>query len=86
MQRARCGTRSRVSRITSWAEGGAKLLGHCDILRVITDAIVTLVYTADRIPEKLQGLTEVTKQDENPPLSSLSSFVSDTGSKSRDEG
>ena len=27
-QRARCGTQSRVSRITPWAEGGTKLLGH----------------------------------------------------------
>ena len=28
MQGAQCGTRSRVSRITPWAEGGAKLLSH----------------------------------------------------------
>ena len=28
MQGARCGTRSWVSRITPWAEGGAKLLSH----------------------------------------------------------
>ena len=28
MQGARCGTRSRVSRIRLWAEGGAKLLSH----------------------------------------------------------
>ena len=28
MQGARHGTRSQVSRITSWAEGGAKLLSH----------------------------------------------------------
>ena len=28
MQGARHGTRSRVSRITPWAEGGAKLLSH----------------------------------------------------------
>ena len=28
MQGAGCGTRSQVSRITPWAEGGAKLLGH----------------------------------------------------------
>ena len=28
MQGARCGTRSSVSRITSWAEGSAKLLSH----------------------------------------------------------
>ena len=28
MQGAWCGTRSQVSRITSWAEGGAKLLSH----------------------------------------------------------
>ena len=28
MQGARRGTRSRVSRITPWAEGGAKLLSH----------------------------------------------------------
>ena len=27
-QGARCGTRSLVSRITPWAEGGAKLLSH----------------------------------------------------------
>ena len=28
MQGARCGTRYRVSRITPWAEGGAKPLSH----------------------------------------------------------
>ena len=28
MQGARCGTGSQVSRITPWAEGGAKLLNH----------------------------------------------------------
>ena len=28
MQGARCGTQSQVSRITPWAEGGAKLLSH----------------------------------------------------------
>ena len=28
MQEARCGTRSRISGITPWAEGGAKLLSH----------------------------------------------------------
>ena len=28
MQGARRGTRSRVSRVTPWAEGGAKLLSH----------------------------------------------------------
>ena len=28
MQGAQCGTRSRVSRITPWAEGGAKPLSH----------------------------------------------------------
>ena len=28
MQRTRCGTPSWVSRITPWAEGGAKLLSH----------------------------------------------------------
>ena len=28
MQGARCGTRSQVSSITSWAEGGAKPLSH----------------------------------------------------------
>ena len=28
MQGARCGIPSRVSRITPWAEGGAKLLSH----------------------------------------------------------
>lgn len=28
MQGAQCGTRSQVSRITPWAEGGAKLLSH----------------------------------------------------------
>ena len=28
MQGARCGTRFRVSRITPWAEGGAKPLSH----------------------------------------------------------
>ena len=28
MQGALCGTRSGVSRITPWAEGGAKLLSH----------------------------------------------------------
>ena len=33
MQGARCGTPSRVSRITSWAEGGAKLLSHPGCMR-----------------------------------------------------
>ena len=28
MQGAQCGTRSQVSRIRSWAEGGAKPLSH----------------------------------------------------------
>ena len=28
IQGARCGTRSRVSRITPWAEGGTKSLSH----------------------------------------------------------
>ena len=41
MQGAQRGTRSRISRITPWAEGDAKLLGHrrCPysvLLKVIT--------------------------------------------------
>ena len=36
MQGARCGTQSWVSRITAWAEGGAKLLSHpgCPINKI----------------------------------------------------
>ena len=38
MQGARCGTRSQVSRITPWAEGGAKPLHHpgCPNLMLLT--------------------------------------------------
>ena len=36
MEGARCGTRSQVSRIRPWAEGGAKPLSHqgCPILHI----------------------------------------------------
>ena len=36
MQGARRGTRSQVSRITPWAEGGAKLLSHPGCPRSLT--------------------------------------------------
>ena len=37
MQGARCGTQSRVSRITPQAESGIKLLGHWSLSNVIID-------------------------------------------------
>ena len=48
MQGARRGTRSRVSRITPWAEGGAKLLSHpgcpivLDLLRFSFQSILVI--------------------------------------------
>ena len=35
MQGTQPGTRSQVSRITPWAEGGAKLLSHLGCLKVL---------------------------------------------------
>ena len=51
-------------------------------------ALWLLLYRVSRIPEKLQGLHEVTKQDKNPQLLTLipSSFPGDIDPQSRDGG
>ena len=53
MQGPRCGTRSRVSRITPQAKGGAKLLSHwgCPIPWVLTNvcSLVTIPQLKDRM-------------------------------------
>ena len=41
MQEARCGTRSQVSRITPWAECGAKLLRHLSCPKIFDRPVCT---------------------------------------------
>ena len=62
MQGARRGTRSRVSRITPWAEGKAKPLGHpgCPVRSVLTKFLALCVPPLPALLGMLGRLNELT--------------------------